>query len=104
MKTLNKKIINDFLFMLIFFFISNRSIGQNCNFDCTELIQNRNLAITPPGWPIQYGESGYSFNIGYVLAWKASHGSPHHCQLDNQNQWNCSFTTPNGTETNGISI
>jgi hypothetical protein len=103
MKNYLKFHIDKFLFLLILLYSINSSIGQNCNFDCTEFIQNQNLVINPPNWPIGPGESGYSFNIGYVPNWQASHGSPHHCQLQ-LGQWNCGFTSPNGTETNGISI
>ncbi len=90
------------LFVLL---LNLNSYSQNCNIECNELLINTSLEINPPsGWPIEYGESGHSFNIGYVPSWQASHGSPHHCQLDGNGDWYCSFTNPNGTETNGISI
>lgn len=103
MKHLIKIIKTGFLFCFLNILFLNTILSQNCNIDCTEFIQNQNLTISPPNWPIPYGNSGISFNIGYVPNWQASHGSPHHCQIK-LGQWDCSFTNPNGTETNGISI
>lgn len=104
MEHLIKIIKTVFLFCFLDILSVNTILSQNCNIECTNLIQNQNLEINPPnGWPIGQDDASRAFNLGLVPYWKASHNTPHYLQLNNLGQW-VGFTMPNGTETNGISV
>lgn len=75
--------------------------AQNCNVECTELLQNPNLEIDPTFYPLPNG-AGQSFYDGFIPGWKNSHGTAHTFQLKNSGDWDPAFTYPNGTEKSGM--
>ena len=92
--------------VLLLQLFSFNSFSQNCDIECTELLQNTKLEIDPPGgWPLSNNTIPLNaFYHGLIPNWWATHGSPSIIQEDGNGFYNYYFTNSNGTEKNSLAI